>query len=139
MCELKEMLKRVKLNKLMSYLIYDTDTDPNIIKDSVRRVSESYEKIFSELERLFSEDKRENDVLFNTVMDFATVHDNIYFETGVLTGFQLYKEVDEGYKNCTNTEIHTNYKKCQKAKGMLRKKKRKCYWKSFLIPDWTLF
>lgn len=105
MCELNDMLKRSNLSNLISYLVYDVGSNGETIGNYEKRLKESYETIFSELEKMYSEADRQDDSLFGLVVDFATVHDNIYFETGVLVGFQLYKGLDEGYRNHTRGDI----------------------------------
>ncbi len=121
MCELNDMLKRGNLSNLISYLIYDVGSNGETIDNYEKRLEESYETIFSELERLYSEADRQDDNLFDLVVDFATIHDDIYFETGVLVGFQLYKGLDEGYRSHTRGDIqavlekHVNMEKTKKA------------------------
>lgn len=105
MCELDSILKRSNLINLMSYLIYDVGSNGETIDNYKQRLKESYETIFSELERLYSEADRQDDNLFNLVTDFAAIHDDIYFETGVLVGFQLYKGLDEGYREHARSDI----------------------------------
>lgn len=99
MCILKNMLKRADLNNLIAYLADNTGSDEDQLEHCEKKLKESYETIFTKLEGMYPEADRQDDALFNTVTDFAEIHDNIYFEAGVLAGFQLYKSLDEGYRH----------------------------------------
>lgn len=98
MHEIRDILKRAELDNLISYLIYDSDYMEETAEDCEERIDESYEKIFDRLEDMYVEANREDDRLFEAVNDFATLHDEVYFKTGVLTGFRLYQNMELGYK-----------------------------------------
>lgn len=98
MDEIRDILKRAELDNLISYLIYDSDYLGETAEDCEAKISNSYEMLFDRLEELYAEASREDDSLFEAVNDFATLHDEVYFKTGVLTGFQLYKNMELGYE-----------------------------------------
>ncbi|MDE6761866.1 MAG: hypothetical protein K2J90_14500 [Lachnospiraceae bacterium] len=70
-------------------------------------IDESYETFFSDIEKLYTDATREDNKLFDIISEFACVHDNIYFEAGILVGFQLYKELVEKYEHHMNKDIAT--------------------------------
>ena len=98
MHEIRDILKRAELDNLVSYLIYDSDYVGATAEECEEKIDESYEKIFDRLEELYAEANREDDSLFEAVNDFAILHDEVYFKTGVLTGFRLYQDMELGYK-----------------------------------------
>lgn len=99
MYDLKEMLKRAEWKNIISYLICGRDSDMEIedVKDMNKKIEDSYEIIFERLEEMYSGANRHDDNLYKTVTEFAMVHDNIFFETGVLAGIQLYRDIDREY------------------------------------------
>lgn len=98
MSDLNKIFRKIKLQNLMAFLIYGTDSDGEVIDDYERKIDESYDKLFAELERIYPELSRDDNELFNIIEDFAATHDRVYFETGVLTGFQLFKNLENEYK-----------------------------------------
>ena len=102
MNEISDILKRSKFSNLMSYLIYGVGENGKIIENYDSSIDESYETFFTEIETLYSDADREDDRLFDIISEFACVHDDIYFEAGILVGCQLYKEMVGSY------EYHAN-------------------------------
>lgn len=102
-------------------MIYDSGTDEKVITDYDRKMEQSYDTFFIDLERLYPKADRTNNALFDAVVRFACIHDDTYFETGVLTGFRLYKEMDIGYKShakmdllhILNNQTHIPNKTCE--------------------------
>ena len=98
MSELKELLEKVKLENIMAFMIYGMDSGRDAFENYEREIEKSYDEIFYGLEHLYSEADRKDDKLFDVVADFAMLHDDIYFEAGVLIGFQLFKTMEYGYQ-----------------------------------------
>lgn len=98
MDEIRDILKRAELDNLISYLIYDSDYLGETAEECEKKINHSYELLFARLEELYTEVSRDDDNLFEAVNEFATLHDEVYFKTGVLTGFQLYKNMELGYE-----------------------------------------
>ena len=69
-----------------------------LLKTMRKKFEKSYDEIFYRLEHLYSEADRKDDKLFDIVADFAMLHDDIYFEAGVLVGFQLFKNLEQEYQ-----------------------------------------
>lgn len=99
MDELLYLLKKVKTENLVSYLIYDEDSTEETIESYGQKVKDSYDALFTRLESLYDDADRNDNQLFEAIADFAMVHDDTYFESGMLVGFQLYKSMEQGYKN----------------------------------------
>ena len=98
MSELKELLEKVKLENIMAFMIYGADSRRDAFENYEKEIEKSYDEIFYRLEHLYSEADRKDDKLFDVVADFAMLHDDIYFEAGVLVGFQLFKNLEQEYQ-----------------------------------------
>lgn len=53
----------------------------------------------------YPEASRQDDELFRLVTDFAVKHENISFKAGMFIGFQLYKNMEEGYRWHTDSRL----------------------------------
>lgn len=98
MSELTELLEKVKLENLMGFMIYGDDFQREIFENYEQEIDKSYDEIFCKLEKLYSEVNQKDNELFNIIMDFSSLHDDIYFEAGVLIGFQLFKNLEQEYQ-----------------------------------------
>lgn len=105
MHEISDVLKRSKFSNILSYLIYATGEDDTMIESYDSAIDESYETFFDDIESMFSDADREDNKLFDIISEFACVHDDIYFEAGMLVGFQLYKELNEKYEHHADKDI----------------------------------
>lgn len=95
MHEISDVLKRSKFSNILSYLIYATGENEEMVESYDKTIDESYETFFNNIENLYTDADREDNKLFDIISEFACVHDDIYFEAGMLVGFQLYKELTE--------------------------------------------
>lgn len=105
MGELNSILKRSKFENLMAYLISEVGDNAEILDSFDDIISQSYETFFNELESLYKEANRNDDNLFDIVSTFTYIHDDVYFEAGMIVGFQLYKGFDTQYQNHKDTDI----------------------------------
>lgn len=105
MYEISDMLKRSKFSNILSYLIYGTGEDEEMVESYDCAIDESYETFFNEIENLYTDADREDNKLFDIITEFACIHDDIYFEAGMLVGFQLYKELTEKYEYHADKDI----------------------------------
>lgn len=96
MNEFQEILNRAKLENLTSYLTCGTASDEEFIADKEAALQKAYSKLFSSLESMFPGASRHDNQLFHIILDFAVMQETIYFETGVLAGFQLYQNLNRG-------------------------------------------
>lgn len=94
--ELNRMIRKMKVENLARYLMYDVETD--VEEDYEKDLQESYEVLFQKLEDMYPEASRQDDELFRLVTDFAVKHENISFKAGMFIGFQIYKNMEEGYR-----------------------------------------
>ncbi len=95
MHEISDILKRSKISNILSYLIYASGENETMVESYDNAIDESYETFFNDIESLYTDAHREDNELFDIISEFACVHDDIYFEAGMLVGFHLYKELTE--------------------------------------------
>lgn len=95
--EFKRMFKKIKFDEIIAYLLYEGEADDKRSETYEKRVNNSYDEFFSGIKKLFPSASRGNDDLWNVLLDFSTTHDEVYFEMGIIIGFQIYKNLDEGY------------------------------------------
>lgn len=105
MYEISDMLKRSKFSNILSYLTYGTGEDEEMVESYDCAIDESYETFFNDIENLYTDADREDNKLFDIITEFACIHDDIYFEAGMLVGFQLYKELTEKYEYHADKDI----------------------------------
>lgn len=119
MSELEKLLEKIELNNFMEFLLYGTDTKGEIFKNYGEEIENSYSEVFKKLEELYSEADREDNRLHDVIVDFAMLHDDIYFEAGVLVGFQLFKNLEHGYKKHSLGDIQDILEKKKDKKSIL--------------------
>lgn len=105
MYEISDVLKRSKFSNILSYLIYGTGEDAEMVESYDCAIDKSYETFFNDIENLYTDADREDNKLFDIITEFACIHDDIYFEAGMLVGFQLYKELTEKYEYHADKDI----------------------------------
>lgn len=98
MYELREIFKKIKLENLISYFIFDSYEYEIEIEDYEQKLGESYDILLEKIRNICPDVGIHEDDLFDAVTDFATIHDDVYFEMGILIGFQLFKNMEDGYK-----------------------------------------
>ena len=103
--ELNRMIRKMKVENLARYLMYDVEVDVEETADYEQDLKESYEIFFQKLEDMYQEASRQDDELFRLVTDFAVKHENISFKAGMFIGFQIYKNMEEGYWEHTDSSL----------------------------------
>lgn len=120
MSELTGLLGKIKLENIMASLIYGEDKEKKIFENYGKEIDNSYIEIFEKLESLYSEADRGDDKLFDAVVGFAALHDDIYFEAGVLVGFQLFKSLEQGYQKHSQGDIQSILEKYRVHDNLVR-------------------
>lgn len=103
--ELNRMIRKMKVENLARYLMYDVEVDVEETADYEQDLKESYEIFFQKLEDMYQEASRQDDELFRLVTNFAVKHENISFKAGMFIGFQIYKNMEEGYRGHTDSSL----------------------------------
>ena len=93
------------MENLARYLMYDVEVDVEETADYEQDLKESYEIFFQKLEDMYPEASRQDDELFRLVTNFAVKHENISFKAGMFIGFQIYKNMEEGYRGHTDSSL----------------------------------
>ena len=99
MSELNSILKRAELGSIISYLMDGEGTSDEIVDDIEQKLKNSYDIIFNRIEKLYPQANRNDDNLYDAVMDFAKEHDDSYFQVGVLAGFRLYRGIEQSNRD----------------------------------------
>lgn len=95
-----ETIEKLDIKALASFLLYNSGAGDIEALDHVNeKIEASYTVLFDNLEEMFPEADRDNDRLFNTVTDFVKLHDEIYFQAGLILGFQLFKTLEQSYSS----------------------------------------
>ncbi len=98
MRELHDMMERSMLESLTPYIMYGSDSTKERIDTYEIGIDNSYKNIFDKLECLFPLASRHDDELYGAVLDFAVAHDEIFLEMGILVGFNMCKNLENGYQ-----------------------------------------
>ena len=101
MSEIKGLFEKVKIENLMAFLVYGTDSEGESIDDYEEKLEGSYDSFLSGLERKYPGIDRNDNELMDMISDFAGAHDHVYFEAGALTGFRLCRNMDRGRASAT--------------------------------------
>ncbi len=107
MSEFTDMLERVKLDDIIAYLIWGTESKVEHSGTYEERIKVAYDKIFIALKDLFPSADRRNDDLYGAVMDFSITHNEVYLEMGLIIGFQLYKNMEQKYQSLELTGLQS--------------------------------
>lgn len=97
MSEFSDMLERIKIDEAIAYLMYGSESTVEHSGTYEERIKNAYDKIFGALESMFPSANRKEDDLYNAVLDFSIVHNEVYLEMGIIIGFQMYKNMEQGY------------------------------------------
>lgn len=93
-----ESIEKFDIKALASYLLYSTGAgDIESLQNAHEKIENTFDILFDKLEESFPMASRDNDDLLNIIIDFAKVHDEIYFQMGLVMGFQLYKNMEQWY------------------------------------------
>ncbi|MDE7436029.1 MAG: hypothetical protein K2N01_09485 [Lachnospiraceae bacterium] len=105
MSRLNDTLCKGSLNSILSYLICDTNENRAASEQEEQELEASYGAFIEKLQELYPDAGFQEDELLRAVSDFAAIHDRAYFRTGVLAGFRLHRELEEGYERQSQREI----------------------------------
>lgn len=103
MSEFEKLLQKVKLENLRSYIIYGINESGDTFENYEEKLEKSFREFYTVLESMYEKADRNDSRLHDAVIDFAMVHEDVYFEAGVLTGVQLIRNLEQEYarhKNC---------------------------------------
>lgn len=123
MSVLAEIIKKIHIENIMSYLFYGTESLDNILKAEGKRLDSSYLELHKALSEFYGKDvsEKENSEIWpeEAVKTFATIHDDIYFEIGIFVGAEMLRHLHEGY-NAKKDEMECLLKKsnCQKKRDL---------------------
>ena len=123
MSVLAEIIKKIHIENIMSYLFYGTESLDNILKAEGKRLDSSYFELHKALSEFYGKDvsEKENSEIWpeEAVKTFATIHDDIYFEIGIFVGAEMLRHLHEGY-NVKKDEMECLLKKsnCQKKRDL---------------------
>ena len=105
MREMNEIFDKVKLENLITHFLDRTDSKYMMTEEYDEKLSQSYDKLFEELEYMYEQADRHDNRLFDVITDFAQEHDNIHLEIGMILGAKLCKNMEQGYRKCFKSSI----------------------------------
>lgn len=109
MSEFNDMLRRVKLDKIIGYFMYGTEDFEIENKGTFEdRIEDAFDKIFESLEKTCPFISRENEELQNIIMEFSIIHNEVYLEIGILLGIQMYKNLEQQNFDWNNIQAIIN-------------------------------
>jgi hypothetical protein len=117
MFEFRTLFGRSNIENIVSYLISGIGENEDIIDNYDKKIQQSYECFFSGIEKLYPQADREDNQLFEVVSEFIDTHDNIYFEAGVLIGFQICKGFEDTYNKHVKNDFSALLARLEKGKG----------------------
>lgn len=123
MSEYDEMLQRIRLDSILGYLMYGTEESKIKTETFQIILEQAYDTIFEKLEKMYPSANKQNDELLGALMDFSTIHNEIYFEMGLIIGFQIYKNFERGYRNFEGADLQELIKKNMSANRKMEKNK----------------
>lgn len=98
-----ESIKKLHIENLMTYLFYGTKSLEHILQEEEKRLDSSYFEIHSALDRFYGKEGKEEEISVawpeEAVKNFASVHDDIYFEIGFFAGAEMFRHLQEGYQS----------------------------------------
>ena len=117
MSEFNDMLRRIKLDNIIGYLIYGIE-DYEIERKGTydERIEKAFHKIFESLEKMNSSFNRENDELQSLIIDFSITHNEVYLEMGILLGIQMYRNLEQQNFDWNNIQEIINRNVCIERK-----------------------
>lgn len=98
-----ESIKKLHIENLMSYLFYGTKSLEHILQEEEKRLDSSYLEMHSALDRFYGKEGKAEEISGAwpeaAVKNFASVHDDIYFEIGFFAGAEMFRRLQEGYQS----------------------------------------
>lgn len=91
------VLKRVDLNSITSFLLYGIENTDEITGSYSEKMNAAFQDYYKSMREAFPDAVIDEDDMNNIVAGFSKVECDVYFKIGLLTGFQIYKCFDEGY------------------------------------------
>lgn len=88
-----EALGKLKLERIISCLIYGMDSSGEIGEDYESMIRNSFDEFTVKLEAMYEGVDKEDNRLFEIISDFAEIHDDVYFDVGFFTGVKLLRNL----------------------------------------------
>ena len=106
MNEFKSMLERIDLKNLLPVLMYGSESLYEEEFDSYKeKLDDAFTNLFDKLRKIYPSASPDNDDLFDALVVFALIHNEVFFEMGAIVGFQLYKNFENSFQKCDMEEI----------------------------------
>ena len=111
MAEFTDILNRITLRSITTYLLYGAEPVSEITDSFETRILTSYTELFTKLKARYPDADKTNEILYNMIADFALVHSDVFLQTGALLGFQLYKVFEQKYHDCPISDLNKTIQK----------------------------
>lgn len=98
MGRLTEIINHEKLEKLLELLMYDPDTEQEKFRDDDKKSEEKCQEMLWEIRKFYGGNEKQDDSMPSAGYNRTDRENDAYFEAGMLFGFQLYKEMEDGFR-----------------------------------------
>lgn len=98
MSSVKGILERASLDNVIACLLDEPEPVKGTIDVSEKAIENSYREFILELTHLYPGINKDDDELFDAVIKFAAILEEIYLKIGLIVGGKLDRELKEGEK-----------------------------------------
>lgn len=124
MNEFERVMNRIHGESIASYLLFGVEPLTKHTEKYSKRIDDCYDKMFDFLQELFPDIDKEDEELGNILLGFASEQGELYFQAGMVMGFQLYKMFEQEYDEMRNCGADRIIRDCAALKEMMQKTKR---------------
>ena len=111
MSEFEQLLQKVQLENLRSYIVYGINQPGDTFENYEEKIRKSFCEFYGKLESMYEKADRNDNQLNEAVLDFVMIHEDVYFEAGVLTGVRLLQNLEREYDRHKGSDMDFIWKK----------------------------
>ena len=100
------VLERASLDSMIACLLDETEPVKGTIEVSENAIENSYKEFILELTHLYPGINKDDDELFDAVIKFAAILEEIYLKLGLIVGRKLDRDLKEGEETLKDIGIN---------------------------------
>ncbi len=124
MNEFERVIDRIHGESVASYLLFGVEPLTKHTEKYSKRIDDSCDKMFDLLQELFPGIDKDDEELGNILLGFASEQGELYFQAGMVMGFQLYKMFEQEYDEIRDYGADKIIRDCAVVKEMMQKMKK---------------